>query len=237
MKLYLMQIGLYAHGDNRAPFAAYLIQTDDGNNILVDTGLDDAYVARQADIFRQDDETIIAHLHRLNLTPADIDYVICTHFDEDHCGGNHLFTQAELIVQQSHYELAQSGQMERFEICRACWDVPALNYRRITGDLELLPDIHLLVTDGHVPGHQSVLVKLPNTGAVLLASDAMRSGDMLLPGVDPRAASMFDMDGDKLIAGVRKLQAVIEREQVQLTVFGHDWTRWQPLRKSPAFYD
>jgi N-acyl homoserine lactone hydrolase len=243
MKLYLFQTAAYADGDSRAPFPAYLIQTDDGKNVLVDSGVDDRYVAETRNasgehvIQRADGEKILNQLARLGLQASDIDYVVCTHFDEDHCGGHYLFTGAEFIVQKSHYDLACSGQEQRFEICRASWDAPELNYRLVSGDMELLSGIQLIVTDGHVTGHQSVLVKLPNTGSVLLAIDAMRDSRMLEPGIDPRTVSMFDMDGDKLVEGVHKLRAIIEREQVQLTIFGHDWARWEPLPKSPVFYD
>lgn len=243
MKLYLMQSAVYADGDSRAPFPAYLIQTDDGHNILVDTGVDERYVSQTVNpkgehvIHRAEEEKMLSQLARLGLTAADIDYVVCTHFDEDHCGGHYLFRDAEFIVQRSHYELACSGQEQRFEVCRAAWDVPGLNYRLMNGDFELLPGIHLIVTDGHVTGHQSVLVELPKTGAVLLAIDAMRDSRMLEPGIDPRSVSMFDMDGDKLVEGVHKLKVIIEQEHVALTVFGHDWPRWETLRKSPAFYD
>jgi N-acyl homoserine lactone hydrolase len=243
MKLTVFQSALYVEGENRAPFPFYLIQTDDGKNVLVDTGVAPYYPlqtrnASGALVVQQTErETTLNQLAALGLSADDIHYVIATHFDEDHCGGNVLFPQAEIVVQQSHYELACSGREARFEVCRAFWDSPDLHYRQINGDLELLPDIQILVTDGHVTGHQSVLVRLPNTGAVLLAIDAIRDGEMLTPGVDPRAVSMFDMDGDKLIEGVHKLQAAIERENVQLTILGHDWTRWLPLRKAPAFYD
>jgi N-acyl homoserine lactone hydrolase len=243
MRLYLLQTAIYADGDARAPFPAYLIQTDDGKNVLVDTGVDEGYVARTVNpngervIVRQEAEKLPNQLAALGLQPADIDYVVSTHFDEDHCGGNRLFSRAEFIVQRSHYDLACSGRERRFEICRAAWDALELHYHLVDGDLELLPGIRLLVTDGHVTGHQSVLVRLPNTGPVLLAIDAIRDGDMLLPGMDPRAISMFDMDGDKLLEGVHKLQSVMEREGVAFTVFGHDWKRWLPLRKTPAWYD
>jgi N-acyl homoserine lactone hydrolase len=43
----------------------------------------------------------------------------------------------------------------------------------VDGDTELLPGLTLLETSGHTPGHQSVLVRLPQTGPVLLAIDAV----------------------------------------------------------------
>jgi N-acyl homoserine lactone hydrolase len=243
MKLYLMLTATYVDGDGRAPFPAYLIQTDEGKNVLVDTGANDDYVSRMVNdrglhvIVQRDDDKIANQLHHLGLSPDDIHYVICTHFDEDHCGHHALFKQAEFIVQQSHYEFALSSQDPRFAVCRSYWDVPGLRYRLINGDCEFLPGISILVTDGHVPGHQTVLVRLPHMGSVLLPSDAIRASEMLKPGVDPRAASMFDMDGDKVLTGVQKLQDVIRREHVQLVVFGHDWDAWQTFRTCPAYYD
>jgi N-acyl homoserine lactone hydrolase len=243
MRLYLLQTAVYTDGDGRAPFPAYLIQTDDGKNVLVDTGWSEERAAQAINdkgvqvVLIKEEEKIINQLRALGLKSDDIHYVISTHFDEDHCGGNTLFPKAEFIVQRSHYELAISGREERFEICRAAWDAPGLEYRLVEGDGEVLPGIKVLVTNGHVTGHQSVLVRLPNTGAVLLAIDAIRDGDMLNPSIDPRTISMFDMDGDKLVEGVGKLQKVIERERVAFTVFGHDWKRWLSLRKTPEYYD
>ena len=74
-------------------------------------------------------------------------------------------------------------------------------------------------------------------GPVLLAIDAIRDGDMLKPGVNPAEVSMFDMDENKLVEGVEKLKGIIQREGVQLTIFGHDWRCWQDCRQSPEFYD
>ena len=45
--------------------------------------------------------------------------------------------------------------------------------RLVDGDTELLPGLELIETSGHVPGHQSVLVRLPKTGAILLPIDAV----------------------------------------------------------------
>ena len=44
------------------------------------------------------------------------------------------------------------------------FDHPALRYRLIEGDTELVPGLTLLETSGHTPGHQSVLVHLRKPG-------------------------------------------------------------------------
>jgi N-acyl homoserine lactone hydrolase len=117
-------------------------------------------------------KTVLEQLAQLGLDPGDIDLLICTHFDTDHCGYHAAFTRAELIVQRRHYELARSGYA-RFAATRSQWDHPALRYRLVEGDTQLLPGLELIETGGHVPGHQSILLRLPKTGPVLLTIDAV----------------------------------------------------------------
>src|SRR4051812_41942934 len=92
MKLTLFQSAIYADGEGRAPFPFYLIQTDDGKNILVDTGVSPYYPIETRNdkgdliIFQTEEEKTLNQLAALGLQPDDIHYVIATHFDEDHCG-------------------------------------------------------------------------------------------------------------------------------------------------------
>ena len=175
---------------------------------------------------------MIELLGTLGLHPDDIDILICTHFDPDHVGYHDSFTKAELIVQREHYTLAQSGHL-RFAATRAHWDHPALRYRMIDGDTELLPGLTLLETSGHTPGHQSVLVRLPQTGPVLLAIDAVVIQRLFTP--DRRAWPMDDNE-EQLRASTRKLLEIVEHEHVALVIFGHDGQQWQTLKTAPAYY-
>src|ERR1700738_957629 len=86
------------------------------------------------------EKNVLEHRAGLNLSPEDIDILICTHFDVDHAGYHDAFTKAELIVQREHYELARSGH-PRFAGARAHWDHPDLRYRMVDGDTELLPGL------------------------------------------------------------------------------------------------
>ena len=254
MRLYVLQLGLLPEfGDIALP--GYLIQTDDGTNVLIDTGYPrsirgrqeqaaDALVAAHPDDpvtafnalvvrgLRDDEEDLVVNrLAALGLAPDDIDYLVCTHFDIDHAGNHDLFTQAELVVQRRHHEAARAHP--RFQFFGNPWASAGLRYRLVDGDRELLPGIDLIETSGHVSGHQSVLVRLPETEPVLLAIDAITSSEHL----DPDSPEILqDMDPDEKRTSVRKLRAIAEREGVQLIIFGHDAEQWRTLRHSPAFY-
>jgi N-acyl homoserine lactone hydrolase len=210
----------------------YLVETSDGKHILVDSGM--APDAMSPGLPRGENEkNVIEHLAALGLRPGEIDTLICTHFDVDHAGYHDAFVGAELIVQREHYALARSGH-PRFAAPRAHWDHPALRYRLVDGDMELLPGLTLLKTSGHTPGHQSVLVRLPQTGSILLAIDAVMMQRLF---TQDRKAWPNDDNEEQLLAGTRKLLDLAEREQVKLVIFGHDGQQWQTLKKAPEYYE
>jgi len=231
-RLYLLQLGTAQipspTGTLDMVLGCYLVQTADGENMLIDCGL-------PADHADQPGTTgatnVIDQLQRLGLSPADIHTVICTHLDIDHIGHIAAFPHAELIVQRAEYEAASSGH-SRFAATRAVWDQP--NYRLVDGDTDLLPGLTLIKTSGHTPGHQSILIRLPHTGPVLLASDAVMFQRLFTP--DAPAWPMND-NAEQTRLSTHKLLALVEREHVSLVIFSHDGQQWQTLNQAPAYYD
>lgn len=234
-RLYLMQLGtsFIPTKPDPTPGSAgcYLIQTSDSRNILIDSGLPPEYTPPGSPPI-ENAKDVLTHLADLKLCPSDIDFVICTHFDVDHAGYHDAFAGAEFVVQREHYELARSGD-PRFAGARSHWDNPALRYRLVGGDTELLPGIVLIETSGHAVGHQSVQVHLPNTGNVLLAGDAVVLERLFTTN---RTAWPLE-DEEALRASTRKLLDLVAHERVALVVFGHDGRQWQSLTKAPGYYD
>jgi len=236
-RLYLLQLSTSTvPGAGRAlemVSGCYLVQTSDGRNILIDSGLPADYTPPPGMPPAENRKNVLEHLADLGLRPGDIDLLICTHFDVDHAGYHDVFTRAELVVQHDHYALARGGHV-RYAAARAHWDHPALRYRLIEGDTELLPGLWLIETSGHAPGHQSVLVDLPQTGRVLLAIDAVVLQRLFTAD---RRAWPTDDNEEQLRASTRKLLNLVEREHVALVIFGHDGEQWQTLKKAPAYYE
>jgi N-acyl homoserine lactone hydrolase len=230
-RLYLMQVAI----SMVAP--CYLVQTGDGKNILIDSGLP----LQMPGGFQLPPnvappvlgESVITQLAKIGIQPADIDILVATHFDMDHAGNHDAFTNAEVVVQRSHYELAKSGY-PRFARSRSHWDHPALRYRLVDGDTELVPGLKLIETSGHTKGHQAVLVRLPHTGPVLLTIDSVPTQSAFTM---ERKASRLDEDEEGLLASTRKLLDLVEREHVNLVIFGHDSAQWQMLKTLPDYYD
>jgi glyoxylase-like metal-dependent hydrolase (beta-lactamase superfamily II) len=93
------------------------------------------------------------------------------------------------------------------------------------------PGLDLLLTPGHTPGHQSVLVTLDNGHRLLFTIDAVYTAinweeDALGAMSDPVA-------GKESVARLRH-----EAMQPNTTViFGHDPAQWAVLRHAPECYE
>lgn len=227
-RLYLMQVG--SMPEYEIPIVCYLVQTDDGRNILIDSGLPETIPSEESDF--ENGQDVIEQLAGLGLTPDDIDTVISTHYDLDHAGRHAAFTKAQYVVQRAHHLDAATNP--RFAANRPQWDQPTARIRLVDGDVELLPGLALIETSGHVPGHQSVLVRLPQTGTVLLPIDAVPFGDGFTRDAQ---ADSSDPDAEAIRASTIKLLDLAEREQIGLVIFGHDKDQWEMLKKAPAFYE
>ncbi len=227
-RLYLMQVGIMP--EYQIPIVCYLVQTNDGQNILIDSGLPEIIPEEASDF--ENGQDVVAQLAGLGLQPDDIDTVISTHYDVDHAGRHGAFTKAHYVVQRVHHVDAASNP--RYASIRPEWDQPVERIRLVHGDMELLPGLELIETSGHVPGHQSVLVRLPTTGTILLTVDAVPFGE----GFTRDAADDGSTpEAEAIRSSTIKLLDLVERERIGLVIFGHDIEQWKSLKQAPSFYD
>ncbi|MEZ4860123.1 MAG: N-acyl homoserine lactonase family protein [Caldilineaceae bacterium] len=230
-RLYLMQVG--SMPEYQIPIVCYLVQAGDGKNILIDSGLPAIMPEEEKDF--ENGQDVIAQLASLGLQPDDIDILISSHYDIDHAGRHAAFTKAHYVVQRQHHLDAASNP--RFAALRPQWDQPMDRIRLVDGDTELLPGLELIETSGHVPGHQSVLLRLPKTGAILLTIDAVPFGaGFTRDPQDDGSGSPLGADAAAIRSSTIKLLDLAEREKVALVIFGHDPEQWEGLKKLPAYY-
>lgn len=227
-RLYLMQVGIMP--EYQIPIVCYLVETNDGTHILIDSGLPEVMPEDESEF--ENGTTVIEQLAHLGLTPDDIEIVISSHYDIDHAGRHAAFTKAHYVVQRVHHRDAATNP--RFAANRPQWDQPMERIQLVDGDTELLPGLMLIETSGHVPGHQSVLVRLPQTGSVLLTIDAVPFAEGFTRDVQD---SDSNPDAEATRASTIKLLDLVEREPIDLVIFGHDTDQWKTLKKAPEFYE
>jgi N-acyl homoserine lactone hydrolase len=217
------------------PIASYLVKTTSGT-ILFDTGVSPRAVPgllrNDPQARFEDDDLLVHRLDALGLEPGDVDVVLLSHLHFDHAGGAELFPKSELVVQKDEYAAAlyPAPFFEGFYY-RKNFDLPSYRWRLLDGDTELAPGVTVLRTDGHTPGHQSLLVELPSTGPVILAGDCCYWQEHVdterVPGVvwSPSAA----------LQSIKKLKTLARLLHARIFP-GHDPVFWKGVKQPPDFY-
>ncbi|MCP3389236.1 N-acyl homoserine lactonase family protein [Bradyrhizobium sp. CCGB12] len=201
---------------------------------LWDTGIADSVAAMPNGLTPADPKavtwrrpkTLAAQLEQLGLKPDDIKAMAVSHTHPDHIGNVELFPQAMLYVQKAEYDWPAANNEPRFKSSHPV--------EQLSGDKDVFGDgsVTILSTPGHTPGHQSLLVKLPKTGAVILSGDAVHFKD----NWDNRRVPGMNVNKDQSAASMQKIADTLAREKGQLWI-NHDKAQRDSQKMSPEFYD
>lgn len=171
-------------------------------------------------------KTLATQLAALGVKPSDIRYVAVSHTHPDHIGNVELFPQSTLLVQKAEYDWPLPLGIGRFK--------PEHPVKKLDGDHDVFGDgsVILLSTPGHTPGHQSLLVKLPKTGAIIMSGDAAH----FKSNFDGRIVPAMNTDAEKTKASMQRIADVAAREHAQVWI-NHDKAQREELKLAPAFYE
>jgi len=206
----------------------------DGNRTLLwETGLGDRFAGgteTPKDPGWRVSRTLRSQLAEIGIEPPAITYLAISHMHADHTGNANDYASATWLVQEAERDFA-------FRPGQDTSSYRALADARVTvlhGDHDVFGDgvAMLISTPGHTPGHQSLLVKLPHAGAIVLSGD-------LYHYPEERAAKTFpgfELDRAKTAASRDAVDALIERLHAQLWI-EHDILGYARLKKAPAYYD
>jgi len=205
-----------------------LIQTYD-KNILIDTGLGDKFDEKFKERFKVNKaKELNISLKEVGLTPEDIDMVINTHLHFDHAGGNTRlemgnptpsFPRAKYVIQRGEWEDAINPN----ERTRASYLkdnlIPIQEtglLELIDGDTELLPGVRTIVTGGHTPNHQIVLLESEGKKALYLGDLVPTTSHIKTPYV--MGYDLYPLDT------MREKKEVLSRalDEHWLLIFEHD---------------
>jgi len=213
--------------------SCYLIKHSSKGWFLWDTGIADAVAAMPNGLVPADPKavtwrrpkTLAAQLEQLGLKPDDVKAMAVSHTHPDHSGNVELFPQATLYVQKAEYDWPGANNEPRFK--------PSHPVEQLTGDKDVFGDgsVTILSTPGHTPGHQSLLVKLPKTGAVILSGDVVHFKD----NWDNRRVPGMNVNKDQSAASMQKIADTLSREKAQLWI-NHDKAQRDSQKMSPEFY-
>jgi glyoxylase-like metal-dependent hydrolase (beta-lactamase superfamily II) len=206
----------YSYGDLKVQFvySCYVIKHGD-DYLLWDTGhaMTTPNVAPKV--------SIVDQLAKLDIKPDQIKYVGISHYHGDHTGQVASFPHATLLIGAREWDAITAPK-----------PAEGVNYKPFEGwikgenkvepqnlDKDVFGDgsVVVLRTPGHTPGHQSLLVKLPQMGAVILSGDAMHFHENYEKDGVPafnydRAQTLASMDRLRKIAAATKATVIIQHD-------------------------
>lgn len=215
---------------------AYLIKRVDGWT-LWDTGIEDAVAEEpEGKVIAHDIRGVVRHtmalqLQAIGITPADIDTLLISHAHFDHIGNCRMFPQATWIAQRAEYEAMFGPDHEEYGFLPDLYQTLKSNPVRIVdGDHDVHRDgsVQLISTPGHTPGHCSLLVRLPQTGAVILSGDVAHFAESLPNRYVPK----MNADPKASRASMDRIEALSRRERAPIW-FNHDAEAMGTLPQAP----
>jgi len=180
-------------------------------------------------------KTLASQLSELGLAPTDITRLAISHFHGDHCGNANLFTAATLYIQEAEYEAAFGPEPAKFNFAPAFYDKLRANPMvKLSGDYDVFGDrsVVILSTPGHTPGHQSLLVRLPKTGAVVLSGDLVHFEENWVE----RRVPARNFDREQSVRSMEKIAAILSQENAELWI-NHDKTQSARIPRTPDFVE
>ncbi|MBU7015490.1 MAG: N-acyl homoserine lactonase family protein [Theionarchaea archaeon] len=140
----------------KAALKPLLIKTED-EVVLVDSGMGDLPESYQKFYTIEREQTLTSSLAQRGIAPEEVTAVINTHLHMDHAGNNRLFSNAKTYVQEQ--ELQYAHNPHRFQRGAYIEEfLEGLDFITLKGDYTFSEDVDIIVTPGHTPGHQSVVV-------------------------------------------------------------------------------
>jgi N-acyl homoserine lactone hydrolase len=206
----------YAYGDLKVQlvFSCYLIKHDN-DYLLWDTGhaMTTPNVAPKV--------SIVDQLAKLNLKPEQVKFVGISHYHGDHTGQVASFPKATLLIGKGDWDAISSPKPPQGVNFRPfeSWTKGEGKVEPLALDKDVFEDGSVIVlrTPGHTPGHSSLLVKLPQSGNVIISGDAVHFHENYESNGVPafnydRAQTLASIDRIKKIATIMKAKLIIQHD-------------------------
>jgi N-acyl homoserine lactone hydrolase len=219
----------YAYGDLKLQFvySCYLIKHGD-EYLLWDTG----HAMTMPKVAPK--ESLVDLLAKINVKPDDIKYVGISHYHADHTGQIASFPKATLLIGTREWDAisapkpAEGVNFKPFE----SWIKGDSKVEPVPADKDVFGDgtVIMLRTPGHTPGHSSLLVKLAQTGPVILSGDAVHFRE----NYDSDGVPAFNYDRAQTVASIERIKKVSSNLKATL-IIQHDARDIDKLPVFPAF--
>ena len=176
---------------------------------------------------------IVDQLAGMGLAPGDIDYAAYSHLHFDHAGAVNAMIEPEVLMQRKEWDAAfgEGGGFVDLSLVEGLKDAKV---KFIDGDHDVFGDgsVQLIFTPGHTPGHQLLMIKLDNTGQILISGDLYHTR----ANRDLRRVPTFNADAGQTRESMDRVEALLDETGATLWI-EHDKALADTLKRAPQYYD
>jgi N-acyl homoserine lactone hydrolase len=165
--------------------------------------------------------SLVNLLAQLKVAPSQVKFVAISHYHGDHTGQVNAFPQSTLLIGKGDWDALNDPKSAAASSAASFthWMSGGGKVEPVAGDRDVFGDgtVMMLNMPGHTPGHHSLLVKLKETGNVLITGDVTHfrenyDSDGVPTFNTDRAASLASIDRFKKIAANLKAMVIIQHD-------------------------
>jgi len=175
------------------------------------------------------------HLTELELKPDDIDFLSISHLHPDHAGNANIFAGSTWIANKTEHSYMFSDAMRKnkefFDNFSALETAKTVLFR---DEHDVFGDSSVVIKSmpGHTPGSSVLLVRLKNSGAMLLTGDLYTHERARELNTIPA----FNTDKKATLESRKKFETLAKKENARV-VIQHSKVDFDALPTFPAFLD
>ena len=215
---------------------AYLIQHG-GDLMIWDTGVSDDFVdipdgkVVAHGVRGVVTKTLLSQFEELGIETAHVTHIAFSHGHFDHVGNSQYFRNAKWLIQEDEFNAMFGPNPDEFGFVLELYKEMKNNQVIITGnEYDVFGDGSVIVfrTEGHTPGHQSLLVRLKDRGAVLLSGDIAHFQENFIC----RRVPDMNFKKEASVKSMDKVQNIVNSEGAELWI-NHDWEQSRKIPHAP----
>jgi N-acyl homoserine lactone hydrolase len=176
-----------------------------------------------------------AQLAEIGVKPSQVTRIAFSHSHSDHVGNGNMFAGATLYIQKAEFDAAFGPDPGKYNFAPATYDkLRTTPMKIIEGDYDVFGDgsVTIISTPGHTPGHQSLLVRLPKSGNIVLSGDLAHFEE----NWKNRFAPSFNFSPEQSVASMNKVAALLEANHAVLWI-NHDKATTDRIAHAPAYIE
>jgi len=218
----------------------YVIKHPKKGTLVWDAGLGDKFASEKdgVEIYQgafhlKVNKTMQGQLQHIGVDMNEVTYFAPSHLHLDHSGNANYFSNSTLLMQKVEYDIAFSDDAKKYDFDINNYSaLKQAKHVKLQGDYDVFSDgsAIILSTPGHSPGHQSLYLKLKETGPIIL------SGDLYHFEKNRQNYGIPIWNDKKLtIASFAKIDNIMDATSAKLWI-QHDPEEAKAIRMSPEYY-